>query len=138
MKKARPTSKIEDQVCPTGYHCKLKAGLPSIKKLFSDPVPDRLKERVSYAHGKLPLAEPVDTPRLFIHGLGGSIKLDLRGLGVAFSAAAFAHFVADESLISLDIHRGDIALVDPLRPMLRSGNLLLFDLALLALSKSAL
>lgn len=54
--------------------------------------------------------------------------MDLGGLNIELSETAFGHWVSDESLKALDIHRGDIALVDPARRILEDGNLILVSL----------
>ena len=54
--------------------------------------------------------------------------MDLAGVGVDLSEAAFAHWIEDESLQRLHIHRGDIAIIDPMAVNLRVGNLILLEL----------
>ncbi|MBE7158129.1 MAG: hypothetical protein INR62_06790 [Rhodospirillales bacterium] len=66
-------------------------------------------------------------PRLFIQGSGGSIKMDLAGVGVRLSEAVFAHMVADDSLQSIQVCRGDIALIEPVFRRLHVGNLVCLE-----------
>ena len=129
MKKQPPATKIEDQTCPRAYRAQRRSHERSAKDLYSDPTPAKPRRKISYLLGETPREEPAEMPRLFIRGVvGGSIKMDLRGLDIELSEPAFAHWVADESLKHLHIHRGDIAVIDPMRPVLRDRNLVLVDL----------
>lgn len=129
MKKRLPPPKIKESVPVTEYHTERHPHLPWARSLFGDPKRTKQRRKASYIPGTIPLDEPPDIPRLFIRGvLGGSFKMDLLGLDINLSEAAFAHWVTDESLTTLHIHQGDIAIVDPLRETLEVGNLILLDL----------
>ncbi len=128
MEKRLPTARIQDQVDPAGYCAKRAPCPPSVNNLYADPVPSKPRRRINYGFGKAPREEPVEIPRLFIRGLGGSVKMDLLGIGVKLSEESFMHFIADESLRDLHVHRGDLALIDPIRHTLDVGNLVLLEL----------
>ncbi len=130
MKKPSPATKIEDPICLSGYQAQRGSHEQSAKDLYADPIRSKPRRKISYIPGETPREEPAEIPRLFIRGLaGGSIKMDLRGLNIEISEAAFAHWVADESLKMLHIHRGDIAVIDSMRPvLLEERNLVLVGL----------
>lgn len=71
----------------------------------------------------------IPPPQLSIRGSGGgSVGIDLRGIGIGLSQTAFGHWVDDESLRMMHIHRGDLAIVDCTDHVLQEGNLILLDL----------
>ena len=84
--------------------------------------------KVNYVLGEKPPKKPPETPQLFIRGLGGGIKLDLDGVGIRLTKAAFLHWVPDDSLQLVGIHRGDVVLVEPTVRRMHNGNLVLLTL----------
>lgn len=127
MKKRPPTSTIQHQVLPP---CEsISRGTIKPARFATCPGPSPLGEHraVTYILGQRPRKEPAVLPRLFIRGHGGSIKLDLGGVGMRFSQAAFAHRVADDSLLSLHVCRGDIAVIEPAVRRICDGNLVLLE-----------
>ncbi len=129
MKKSLPTPAVQDQVF---LPCESKRrGAAKPPRFVTRLAPTLLgKSRaVSYIPGEKPRKEPSVLPRLFIRGPnGGSIKLDLGGVGIGFSKAAFAHLVADHSLLSLHVCPGDIALIEPAVRRVHNGNLMLLEI----------
>lgn len=117
MKKRPSTLSVKDQ-----------ALLPPPAARGPGVTPSGEHRAVSYLPGGSPRKEPKDIPRLFIRGLGGSIKMDLGGVGVRPSDAVFAHWVADDSLRPVHIFRGDILLIEPVIRSLQEGHLLLLEL----------
>ena len=125
MKAPFISSKVTDHICPQKY--KARRGATSrAKELYADASATELRRRVSYIPDEAPPKQIEKSPRLFIRGLhGGSIDIDLRQLGIRLSEAAFGHWVADESLKFLHVHRGDIAIIDCTHRILREGHLVL-------------
>ena len=117
MAKRRPPRKISDQISPSPYGGKSIPSQTVRASVQHDPI--KTARRVSYIPGEEPKEEPVESPLLFVRGIGGSIKMDLGGLGIELSPSAFAFEMPDESL-----RRGDLAIVDSLRRTLREGDLL--------------
>ena len=126
MKKRQPAFKVEDQVCPIGYRVQPRSRPPDAKEFYADGQQTTPRRKVSYIPGEPLREEPLELPRLFTRGLhGGSFKMDLLGFGIGLSQAAFAYWVPDESF--KDLHRGDIAIIDPARPF-RTGDLVLAEI----------
>ncbi len=128
MKKRTTIPRVKDQVLTPIYPAKPRAEQNPEPNFYAAPASCSTRRRISYIPGAVSRKEPVDLPRLFIRGFGGSIKMDLRGIGVGLSEGSFAFQVPNENLQSLHIHRGDIAVVDPGRPILKTGNLILLGL----------
>ncbi len=128
MKKPPSTPVVQDQVSPPCKSKNHRAAKPP--RFITRLAPTLLgKHRpICYISGEKPRKEPTALPRLFIRGLGGSLKLDLRGVGVGLSNAVFAHFVADDALLPLHVCRGDIALIEPAIRRTHNGNLVLLEL----------
>lgn len=128
MKKRPSTLSVKDQILlqPPGRKASEAKAAPAARRPAGTP--SGKPQAVSYLPGGKPREEPTEIPRLFIRGFGGSIKLDLRGVGVHFSEAMFAHRVADDSLRSIHIFQGDIVLIEPVIRSLREGDLLLLEL----------
>lgn len=128
MKRPAPLPAVQDQIIPPceGQNRRAAKSSPFVTRL--SPTLLGRHQPVSYVPSEKPRKEPSALPRLFIRGHGGSIKLDLCGVGVGLSKAVFAHFVADDSLLSLHVCPGDIALVEPAVRRIHSGNLLLLNL----------
>jgi hypothetical protein len=83
------------------------------------------KPRISYS-GKRTVQDGLpEVPILVPQGIGGSFRMDLRGLGITISPLAFAFSVPDDNLAGLRICRGDIAILEPTSRTLRAGDLVL-------------
>ncbi len=128
MKKRPPASKVKEQVSAQNYRATPCDKRKSAMTLSADPAPCRSRRKISYIPGGKIREEPADMPRLFVRGFGGSIKMDLRGVGIGLSEASFAYRVPDENLKDFHIHRGDIAVIDPVRSAFKTGNLILLGI----------
>ncbi len=116
MAKRIPSPRIRDQVCSQDYQAKRTATKPDAKVIYGDRHPIRSTRNINYIYGEPPRPEPPTPPRLFVRGcIGGSFKIDLLGLGVRLSPSAFSQWISDESLASIHVHQGDLAIVDPMR-----------------------
>lgn len=126
MKKPSSTPEVQDYIGTKVYRAARKTA-PLASEFYAAP-PRKRHRRISYVPGETPPDKATVPPSLFIRGLlGGSLNLDLRGLNIELSEGAFAHWVADESLSQLHIHRGDIAIVDCAHRISREGNLVLLE-----------
>lgn len=126
--KEKDVCKVKEQVSAQIYRTTPRDKRKFARDLYTCPAPRRPGRKISYiSDGKI-REEPADTPRLFIRGFGGSIKMDLLGVGVDLSEASFAYRVPDENLKDFHIHHGDIAVVDPMRSTFKTGHLILFGL----------
>ncbi len=128
-RKKRPTApKVKEQASAQIYRATPRDKRQFGRDLYADPTPRQPKRKISYTPGGKIREEPADMPRLFIRGFGGSIKMDLLGVGVGLSEASFAYRVPDENLKDFHIHRGDIAVIDPVRSVFKTGNLILLGI----------
>ena len=123
MAKRRPLPKISDHTLSPTYGDKLLADETRRASVQHDQA--QKHRRISYIPGVKLEQEPAQLPRLFVRGMGGSIKMDLSGLGIPLSPSAFAFEMPDESLQNLGIHRGDLAIVDLPQRSLREGDLIM-------------
>ena len=118
--KCSSPSRINDQVCPSPFTVKASA------LATPEPAGPNAFVRFSYLPAQPPRVEPAKLPRLFIRGgRGGSVKMDLSGVGIWLQQSAFAFTMPDDSLSGLDIHAGDIAVVEPGVGALKVGGLVL-------------
>ena len=128
MKKGRTAPKTKEQPSAVEYGANKRVRQPAAASLRVDMTSTKPQRPIRDLPGGPIREEPVELPRLFIRGLvGGSFRMDLRGLNIEFSDAAFAYGVADESMRKIHVHRGDIVIIDPLGG-LRPGGLLLLHL----------
>lgn len=126
--KKQSVPKIKEQASAQIYQTTPRDKRQFGRDLYADPAPRRPRRKISYIPGEKIREEPADMPRLFIRGFGGSVKMDLLGVGVGLSEASFAYRVSDENLKDFHIHRGDIAVVDPMRSAFKTGHLILLGL----------
>lgn len=128
MKKHLPASSVQDQVISLSNNNRRAASKPALFVTRPGPTPVGRRRTVSYVPGVVPRKKQPEVPRLFIRNFGGSIRMDLGGVGVRLSSAVFAHMVADDSLAAIHIYRGDIAVVEPGVRRFHDGNLVMLEL----------
>ena len=129
MKKGRTAPKTKAQPSAVEYGANKRAGQPAAASSHACTTSTKPQRPIRELSGEPIREEPAELPRLFIRGpVGGSFRMDLRGLNIEFSDAAFAYGVADESMREIHVHRGDIAIIDPLGS-LQPGGLLLLHLS---------
>lgn len=126
-----PMAKVLSPKKLSDYHLTSAYSARRDKRLQHDPKPSRpastnkTRRNSSYIPGESLREEPVELPRLFIRGTGGSIKMDLGGVGIELPPESFAFTMPDESLGGLHIHAGDIAIIQPLGSKLCEDSLLM-------------
>ena len=125
MPKRTSTPRVADQICPPEYHAKRGVTKLDARVLYGERDPVRPARKISYIAGEPPKQEPLTIPRLCTRGLiGGSFKIDLLGLNIGLSNHAFSQWICDESLAAIHVHRGDIAIIDPMR-ILKRGDIVM-------------
>ena len=128
MAKRISSPRISDQVCSQDYQARRAATEPDAKDVYGDRHPVRSTRKINYVTSEPPRPEPHSTPRLAVRGLiGGSIKIDLLGLNIRVSKGAFSQWIADESLASIHVHQGDLAILDPVRTPRHSDIVMIFQ-----------
>lgn len=127
MKRRPAAAKSKKNRKPTGPARSARTTQIPEAKLYTPPLALKLHRRVSYVPGELPKEESQDAIRLFIRGAGGSIKMDLRGVGTRLSPVAFAYQVPDDLLADIRIYRDDIIIIEPFYRALHERNLVLLE-----------
>ena len=129
MKKSKRSPKGK-QVRPAGYSAK-RGSVHSGAKPVAPRADLTSAVGIRYFSGPKAAEEPKILPRLFVHGpSGGSVKMDLSGVGIELFPGAFSFIVPDDALRSLEIHRGDMAIVQPFDGNLEDGQLLVVSTGL--------
>ena len=133
MKPPRPSrSKVKECQPPTPATARPSSAQPSAR-ISRRILPRTPRPRaalppghtINYLTGQPEPPRPYEAPRLPVQGpAGGSVTLDLSGLGIRLHGDSFAFSMPDDSLRALGIAAGDIAVIEPCRWQIREGDLL--------------